>query len=403
MSTKLYPVSSTYLKAATAGSQIVACKLEVYHGTELLATLMQNVTKANVKVDSTATARRQLTAQLQSQGWPLDELVPRKPGDLLHPDSGNVIRAYRGFKYPNGKFEYAPCGLFLPTPKVQDTDASILITLTATDRSITFIERKWYKPFKIKHNTPLHIAIEMILRSRTADITLGLIEGSTFKVGPITVGVTPYNTTTTTPWVLALQLAATGGMELYFNSDGLPVLAPIPTPLDQEVQLIIEAGPDSVLNKTLTRTLSRKNQYNGVIGIGTGPGGTPIRIEKWTTNPRSPTFAGPTDSRGWGHVPYFLKTDLVPAKGESQEHAKATLQSMVNAAFRLVVNAFDVPSFFMVTNAALQEGNCIGIKRPRLGLDKNYVVTGMTIPLYPMTVPMQVTARGPQLATVVET
>lgn len=397
MPTTLYPVSAKFL-AAVAGSHKVATKVEVWHGTTFLQTITSNLSTGHISVDSTAAQRRTATLVLHSLGWPHDNLVPRQPGDLIHPASCNELRISRGVRYSTGSTEYALLGVFrMSHPKVRDTDVALSITLSAYDRSSIFQRRKWYTPFVIHSTTPVSTAIKAILRNRTSGIALTLIQSSTVKVGPLSYAVTPYNVNSTTAWGTAQQLALTAGMELYFNVTGLPVLQPLPTPKTQSIQLTFQTG--GVVTGTISRTFSETTQYNGVVGIGTGPGGTPIRIEKWTSTSKSRTFAGTTAPSQWGHVPFIFKTDIIPALGQTRPQALAQLQDMVNTIYRLVVNAFDVPSFSIVPNPALLEGNCIRLIRPRLGLSNTYIVTALTIPLMADS-PMTVSCRGPQIPQV---
>lgn len=334
-------LSTRFLAALAAGDQISISRVDVYSGPTLLQTL-PNVVDGSITVDYTATTRRTLTLTVESQGRDLDELIPVLPTDLLHPASGNELHVYRGFEYPDGTQDLCQLGVFrMSKPKITDTGDSLTIAITGNDRSAYISRIKWTAPFFIRAGTDLATAIQYLIENRwlqSYPLTYNFVSTSPVPPGyhntgqTLSAGNTSYGTSPSSsndPWADAIALAASGGMDLYFDVYGVCTLTPtiVTSTLGTTFDGLYEEGQTATFTE-VDRSLDETQTYSGVLAIGNGsvPNVAPVQSRApsptdgrsypgiWNTDRASSTYYDPgaADQSLWGPVPYIFETTAIP-------------------------------------------------------------------------------------------
>jgi hypothetical protein len=412
-----------YLAALSDTNQTRVVRVDVYHGTTFLQSL-PNVLSGSVTRDSTASTRATLTLQLVSRGRSLDSYIPKDPTDLLHPLSGNELHVFRGFQYSDGSSDMCSLGVFrMSQPKVTDTGDQITIDIKGSDRAAEISRLKWTAPYQIVSGTDLAQAVESLLSNRwlpaevlnfsvtpTNPIPPGYINSGQSVVVPTTTFGAALSSSND-PWADAQTLAAAGGMELFFGTQGQVVMQPLattdqlgnPTFTKTVFPLSYEEGQNCTVVE-MDNTLDETQTYSGVIAIGTGAGGNapPVQGEVWNTDPTSPSYydpAHPTLST-IGPVPYIFETQAIPgfsstgvtALPDTALQAQAKIDSAAYAQLQLILTAFDTPTFQCVPNPALWEGDIVELLRERMGIGGTYIIQKYTIPL-DVSSAMQVTCK----------
>lgn len=366
----MYKPSARYLAEIAKSDYTAIAKLEVWSPLQVWQETLRIVPGANVNVDENRQVRRTLASALES---PDASLVPAKPGDLLHPLTGNEFRPFRGVRFQDGTEEYVPLGIFPVSVDVQDTGDHLTIDMNANDRSAAISARGWVKPYAIVGGTNLGTAVHDLLEDRWP--------GGTYNFSPTDYAVpdTVFGTDLsqpTDPWADANSLVIAGAMELFFDVTGTRVMRPISNPATDPVTAQFVEGKGSKLI-SVGRTIDVTKAYNGVVVIGNGTGGPAVRGEVWDTDPTSPTyFLGP-----WGQRPYPITTPLVPYPGQSNVDAIAQATAIAQAQFQIVCHSMDSPTWSGIPDGTVQEGDCAQLTRLRAALNSQYAVSALTIPL----------------------
>ena len=410
-----------FYEALSSSSQKRVVRVDVYNGSTFIQSLpIADNTSNLVTVDTTATTRRTLTLTVIDQGIAVNNpnsLVPNAPTDLLHPLSGNELHVFRGFEYPDGSQDLCQLGVFrMSQPQITDTGDAITITITGNDRSAEISRLKWTDPYQVVAGTDLSAAVRAILHDRWQGEPLDLsrIE-STNPIGTGQYGAGSFltlpNTTfgtdlanTNDPWADLQTLVLAAGMELFFDTQGRPVMQSIVNPV-----LNIEGASFPGLYDDLgdgmllmaERVLDETRTFSGVIGIGNGTGTSggvaipPVTSKAvspsdgqmhtgiWNTDPASPSYYDPgnPDASFIGAVPFIFETQAIPGPGDSEFTAQIKINAAALAQLQLILTAYENPDFTCVPNPALWENDIIFTGRKRAGINANYVVSGMTIPL----------------------
>lgn len=110
----MYPVSSPFLEALRGPHTVVVRADVIRSGATVLPDVA--VLDGSVRVDGGSLVRRELTATL---AWPADPTLLLT--ELRTP--GTEVRVQRGIRYPSGRVEWAPCGIFA-AEKVTDAPAT---------------------------------------------------------------------------------------------------------------------------------------------------------------------------------------------------------------------------------------------------------------------------------------
>lgn len=391
-----YPVSDQFHAALASTNQKRVSVAEIQNAGVFVATL-GTVTAGDADIDITQQTRRTLSGlTVISQGLELDDLVPVPgKGSLLDPTTGNELVIRSGFDYQtpttlsggalNGKTvtqELCPLGVFRMTkPNVVDTGEAITINVTGNDRASEVSARKWTDVFLVSSGINVGIAIQELMEDRVPDLHL---KYKFINTAGITVAQQVFGTNlagANDPMADVISLATSQGLELFFDFEGALVLQFPPTtdstdPSFTNPSLYAEGVNCKVVNSIGT-VLDETTTYNGVVVMGIGSGGAPVKSIIWDTNPNSPLYY----KGKWGPHPYNYETSAFPAQGQSQVNAQAQSDLVCQNLYQQVVTDLLQPSFSAVPNTSLTENDVLQVVRSRIGVDNFYLSAQITMPL----------------------
>lgn len=324
----------------------------------------------SINVDSTAAIRRQAKVTFAD---PDGVFAPDSGRALLANESGNEVRLYVGFEYPDGTVEVLPQGVF----GIQDDDTESpagdqTVSLSLYDRARRIQRAKFVEQYTIKAGTNYVTAITSLLTSRWAAIQINTTP---------TLFTTPQLVfdTNDDPWAQAQDMASKIGYDLYFDVHGECQLNPIvATSTTAPVWDYSEGLNATIL--TAARRSSNEKGYNGIIMTGaSSSNATPPRGEAWDTDPGSPTYSGydvATKSFGpsaYGAFPNGISSSLLTTPLQCQAAAAAELQKTIG---RREVIQFDA-----LVNAAHDTGDVVQVTRAKAKIDALYELQSFNIPM----------------------
>lgn len=333
--------SARFLTALTSGAYRLATQVSIP-----ATGVTVPVSAGQITVDRTAAQRRRATLIVEAlPGTPAAALIPTSSSAPLAP-FGNEIQVQSGIVYPDGSRELISLGVFpIATSTVTDTGTDLQISLDCYDRSWTVSIRKFKTPYAVAAGTDVAAAIRGLIGSVYPGLTYNIVPtpgASTTPAATFAEGADP--------WAAALTLAASVGLELFFDVNGVVVGRPIP-PAGATVWTFTEGtttGPVQVRN-----VYTRDQVSNDFIvsGDGTPNAATgPVRAEASDTNPNSPTYTGGP----FGDVPTFITSNLVTSTTDAANAAANALAASVGGAHLLTVSCppnplFDVDDVVAVT------------------------------------------------------
>lgn len=344
------------------GSHRISLEFEAsYNG--ILSTLDLNVVDGDVTISSDL-IRRSATITIVD---PTGELTPSTPTDIIMP-LGTEMTFFRGVKYPDGTAEHIRLGVFgVDDVQIEDSGANLTIRIDLFDRSKKVQRAQFTKDYSIPKNTNLITAITRLLKDGFPTIQTNF-PASDHKTSAI---VYQHNTDR---WKAAVDLAASIGYDLHFNSRGVCVMtqpiiqsAPVLTFTDGIDGSVLDVAA-SLLE--IRKRYNRDKMYSHVIVTGESTGNTvPVRAEAVDDDPKSPTYwKGP-----FGDVPYFFTSKLITTVDQAQDAAINLLAT--------VSGILEGLEFAALPNVALDVGDMVYVKRQKSKVDAIYAVEKITLPL----------------------
>lgn len=316
----------------------------------------------NIKVDRTAEIRRSCSIKCID---PLGDLTPQGVDSLLTP-YGTEIRPYRGVKYDDGTVEVYQQGVFrLSKANVDDQVGPNEITIEGFDLSRTVIRDKFTVPYTIDSGTNVVTAIQNIIDRTFPDQEYDAITSTLTTTAPRLYDAGD------SPWDAVTELARSIGCEIYFDAEGILVIAPphdidaLPTPDFTYIE-----GPGCTM-VDLSTVFTDEPGFNGVIVTGESPGDElpPVRGEAWDEEPTSPTYRlGP-----YGEVPQFVSDKVVKTADEANSMASSLLNGLLGFSSQVSISAWVNPSF--------EAGDVVEVERLRSGVAGLYVIDAFDVPL----------------------
>jgi hypothetical protein len=346
-------VSSDRFAASIVSSHDVATRCDVLDKTGRLVIAQLDVIGGNVSVDANRKTRRQTSLTLQD---PSGNLVPDEVNDLLQPYSGHQIQLWRGISWRDGTEELFPLGTFEPyNPRTSDTGDSLEITLDAYDRSKLISRIRWRNPYVIPSGGNVGTVIREALETRIPGMQYNFQPTNSTVPGAILGPTADHD-----PWEDLVKIAASDGMELFFDARGVCVLRSIPDPDKDMVTKIFDDGENSVVT-SFRRENDASKMYTGIIVYSESSElPKPIRVEVWRKD---------TDLR----IPYFLPTGLIQNEAQARATGAALLRRVGRAEFSCEITAIPDPR--------IEDGDVVRVTRERARLDNPFVISGITIPL----------------------
>lgn len=282
---------------------------------------------------------------------------------------GSEVKVYCGLRVAGGAVERVLVGTF----QLNDMswDGNRTISMATQDLSLLISNNAYtFKPFNAPLNTNYGVAIEGLLRD---SLTPGWNTRVTTDFSA-TSELTPLLAFGTSPggnrWADLAGMARVILMQIYVDRNGRTVhMQPTPDPKTSPAAWTIEDGPGGTL-VDITRSIPKSKTYNGVVVTGEGTGaGEDVRGEAFDEDPLSPTYY----QGDFGYKPLMVSTPLVKSAGMAQ--------NLANFLFVALLGMYEELTVSFVPNPALQITDVVHVRCDRLGVDYNYVIDRLTIPL----------------------
>lgn len=385
--------SNAFVNALRWGSYLVAAQLQIYYKGQATSIFLP-VSTADFTIDRNSEQRRQgqLTVEvlptIPPQTVSLDgttqiPLLPLTPSAALAPFGQQIgvqlqVIGLGGTLDPNG---WIPMGIYaIAESTVDDTVNNLIVTLKLFDRSWILANWKLLTPYTVP-------AADGTLQGEVTALinhvwqTQGPAGSTTppwtysFVPSSYTVPAGTYNQGQD-PWQACLDMAASGGYELFFDVNGNVVGKPAPgSPSAGTLNsLPVSWGFDvntlsaqGVSSHSLTGTpfttpvamsmqILRDGIYNDfwVAAIGSNNFGGLTQAEAADTNNQSPTYY-----RGsMGDNPRFVFDPLITSKAQALAEAQYGLAVSLSKVWQLSIDTppnplFDLDDVFTVTNPRL--------------------------------------------------
>lgn len=358
------------LQTATSQSHTSVVTADIYTA-GVAVSLNLPVVSGSVTIDGRAALRRRCTVTvLDVDGT----YAPSTPSSRLAP-YGNELVLKRGVTG-----DMASLGVFrIATAKVNDT-GPVTIELAGFDRAGTVQAARFETPYTVAAGTNYATAIQALITSRYSGLTFSF--ATTSRLTPLLVFEEGSD-----PWEAAQKMAASIGMEVFFDAVGTCVLRPEPDPNAVGVAVTTYTEGTAGVVVEVTNDLDADPGYNKFIVSGEPvDGSAPVRAEALDNNPASPTyFYG-----AYGRRPRFFRSQFITTTAQAQETANALLLRELGGSEQV--------SFSAVPNPAHDAGDIVRVVRARIGVDTVAVIDSLTMPLEPAGL-MRVATRKQRRAT----
>lgn len=293
---------------------------------------------------------------------PKGDLTPADGKDLFAP-FGNTVKLQRGLYLPNQtEPELKKLGLFEITDvTVDDSGEGLRIELELFDFARRVSRAKLPRAYTILRGANYGTAIFELIDVGVPGLTYNF--ETVISTTPLLVFEQGADR-----WEKARIMAASVGMDLFFDPDGVCSLRSVP-PITDQVDWTYRDGEDATILST-NKKLSNEQAYNHVIVTGEALDNTPpVFGEAMDTNPNSPTYIfGP-----YGDVPYFFASKFVT----TTEQATAAAQGILND----LLGATEIVRFNAIVNPAHDYRDIVYVDRNRSRINSRYVMHKLNIPL----------------------
>ena len=358
------PASTRYLDAITK-THTLAVEVQILDNDEPVGDPLtaigndedNSVTAGTVTLDAKAETRGRAELTLVDDGRL--GLVPSVPSDRLAP-YGREMWVKRGILYPDGASDLISLGKFRIDDTNVDSDAANLtIAISGMDRSKRISDAKFQEPYNVAAGTNVAEAILTIVQTVYPTVQTNFVV-----------------TDVTTPkliaeeqadrWRMCQEMATAAGMRLFFDGDGVLVLAP---EAFGDAVVTLAEGESGVL-LTAGRSWSRQGSFNIVIATGENTGETaPSRGVAQDDNPLSPTYI----HGAFGPVPYWYQSQFIRTDAQALQAAQTILDRELGTTQTVRLGTLVLPH--------LEPGDVAHITRLRAGVDESHILDSLTIPL----------------------
>ncbi len=348
----MWAVSAAFDAALLESSRRWATKLEVLYANEIVTSLDVMIS-GYIGMDDVAVRRELHTTIVDADGV----FTPTQAADLLTP-KGTEIRVYRGL-YVVDAYEWVPMGVFgIVEPEVRAHSEGTVVEMKGFDRVDRLRALRFTDPWVVPDGTNFATAIGDIVTSR--------------MTVPLRITPTAYTTPAvtfdrlTSPWEAIMTLVEAINCTAFFDQLGTFVVEPN---MGVQTGITYGIGEQSLLMTSARKFLPTDGVYSGVIARGEHPDKTPIRVEKWDTDPASPTYSlGP-----FGRRPYGVFNPNITTTPQAQE--------LVDTAFARVTKMKQECEITTRGTPGHDIGDVITVVDPRSRTNGNYQLISATIPL----------------------
>lgn len=337
--------------AALAASHKVIVRVDVLTEGVVVETI-DDVIDGTVTLDQGAAARGRADLTIVGN-------VPTSPSSLLAP-YGNELQIWRGLRLPAGD-ELVSLGIF----RIDDAnvdDSGDQVTIEALDRSARITDARFEAPYQIAAGTNYADAIENTVRAVWPGVAVDL--AATDLTTPLLLAQEGDDR-----WTFVQAMATALAWRLYFDGDGILVGRPTQSPGAGSPVATLAEGDGGVLLGA-ARQWNRQGAYNRVIATGENTGeSVPARGVATDDNPDSPTYY----YGQFGQVPRFYTSPFITTDEQAQSAAQSILVKELGTTQAI--------SFGTIVNPALEPDDVVRITRARTGVDEDFILDSLTIPL----------------------
>jgi len=373
----MYPVTTSF-KYAVNDSHKARVKCEVWDGADVIREVP--VVGGSVSLDSSRSVRAGCNMAFYADG-----LIPTSGESDFYPAT-NELHIWRGVDVVDG-VELVPLGVFgFEDVDVGEGPDGITLEIAGSDRAAMASRSLLLEPLSITKDTTPYDAISALLA------TVSNMPGVVNAANPPDTWLMPavrYQAGAD-PWAMATNIATAFGAQLYVDRLGVPRFEEIPDPDTSDPALTYNMDAPGAPVLRVNRTISTANTFNGVIASGEGTDLVrPLQAESWDTDPLSPFYyEGP-----YGKKPYFYSSPLILELDQAKAAARAKLKQ--------IMGGIETATWDAICNPAIDPYDVISMKRTAIGLDEQFSVESVSIPLMADS-PMQVSGRTALYASDVE-
>lgn len=355
----MWPVSNEFLQAAR-GSHIRVTRARLQRAGQSIGFV--DLVSGSITVDESNAIERTLSATVIDRNGLLGNLAVKSAGSPLAP-FGTEIVIESGIRFPDGREEYCPMGVFLLWQVSTDRTASdSAYSITAYDRAKP-VQGSAAKGIVIQPGTPLPDAVRRLVTSRQPNTAFRWPQ-TDFKT------LTLFYDDDADMWAEARELAKAGGFRLAFDRTGVCTMFPYALSVTENRVLTYAEGADST-TLSVARQIDADGLANVVVVVGTHSGLTaPVTATAADDNPRSLTYrSGPAGERV-----KRIKTEKIASLPQAQAMARSELQYALGLAERVTIRS--------IPNAALDLGDAVRVDSPTIGIDSRlFAVSRIEFPL----------------------
>jgi Domain of unknown function (DUF5047) len=248
-----------------------------------------------------------------------DDVLPRRPGDLLTP-FGTRVEVELGLELLDGSVSSVPYGTYEISSSKVDTDAgSRVVSVGMIDVSDRVERYRFETPVSVASGTDLATMINTVVTNRTGfnpGVTATGVTLGAARVFGLDAG--------TAPWSEILDVLANFSLVAWYDRVG-------------QIQVGSQV-PDSATAYPLDLLTSLSSDYdtrppNVVVARGEAQDGTaPVQAVAVDSDPSSPTYAGTGPGTSpYGRVTEFFSSPLLKTVGQAQSAADTILAQNVGA------------------------------------------------------------------------
>lgn len=361
---------TTAFDTAIIDSQRIATLCEIYSGGSKVQDLL--ISDGNINGDINNSIRRRASITLTDYNG---TLTPAATSDLLSPLTGNEIKLWRGLTYADGSTELLPQGVYgISDFSLDDSGEALEIRIEAFDRARKVSRSKLTAEYVIAAGTNYGTAIQSLISSRVTGLTY-TFTSTTYTTPAMTLRLGA------DPWEAARKMAASIGMDLYFDNNGNCVLTPVVDPKFSTVVWSYKDTVDSMIMYINKRFTDEEVPSHVIVTGESSSNTTPVRGEAiddvgtttssvyYTNDSSSPTRA----SGSYGDIVDIDNDSGVTTVTQARDAAKAKLLRILGQPENL--------QLLNIVHPAQQEGDVIYVERADSRVARNYFVDKVTIPM----------------------
>jgi len=285
--------------------------------------------------------------------------------DILDPVNSPEVRPHRGIMI-DGIPEWIPLGAYpVETYSVERRGNFSMIDIDGNDYSALVRWLPWDQPFIIPRDTDYFEAIRMVVDDRATRFEPVYNFGASELLTPDMIVQDSDD-----PWSVVMKLASAVGCEAYFDRYRVLNVQPIPD-LDRIAPVFeLVEGQQGITVSPITRDVSIKDMFNGVICRGEAPWLLfPISGEAWDEDPLSPTYRfGP-----FGEKPLKISDAMASTNAQCQVIAEAEYQK--------VRGVLEDVTFHTLPDPRIEVGDVISVSDEVLGVKGRLVIETLNVPL----------------------